>query len=182
MTNPVWLLARTDLARATPLFVPDQRADNPFVLLLVIIIVAVCLLATLILLVALLPQVSRQSQAALRRSPWRAFFIGLVNYLFLGGIIAVVSQAGIGWLNLLALLLLLGLTAVTALGLSGLVTLAGERVAALHSQAMSPLKQTIWGALLLELACLLPFAGWFLLTPLLLMISFGAAVLAWRQH
>jgi hypothetical protein len=33
----------------------------------------------------------------------------------------------------------------------------------------------------LFLATLLPVVGWFLLAPALLMISFGAAVLAWRS-
>jgi hypothetical protein len=40
----------------------------------------------------------------------------------------------------------------------------------------------VWGTVTVTLAGLLPFIGWFLLAPVLLMVSFGAAVLAWRNR
>jgi hypothetical protein len=74
------------------------------------------------------------------------------------------------------------LSAVSAIGLVGIVTLIGERLAEMGERQMSKLKQLVTGTLALALAGLLPFFGWFLFIPVVLMVSFGAAVLAWRNR
>ena len=58
----------------------------------------------------------------------------------------------------------------------------GERLQILSGKAVSPLMQVVWATIILELGIFLPFVGWFLLTPVLLMESFGVAVLAWRNR
>jgi len=155
---------------------------NGLIVLLLTLASGIFLAALMVTLAALLPTVSKRSQSAVQRSPWRAFFIGLANYLFLGGIALILLDAGEGLLTFISLILLAFLTIVTAIGLAGLVKLLGERLAGLRGEEMSPLKQVIWGAVALELASLLPFIGWFLLAPIVLMLSFGAAVLAWRNR
>jgi hypothetical protein len=65
---------------------PVARLINGLAVLILIMLIGLCLGALLAVLAALLPAAGRRSQAALLRSPWRAFFIGLANYLFLGGI------------------------------------------------------------------------------------------------
>lgn len=160
---------------------PADRLLDGLALVLLLILVGVCLMAALVALAALLPNLSRRSQAALSKRPWRAFFIGLANYIFLGAISLVLFNLNIDLLGLLGLLILTFLFGVTLLGLPGLAWLTGGRLAQLRQQEMSAFKQLVWGTITLELAALLPVLGWFLLTPILLMTAFGAAVLAWRH-
>ncbi len=153
------------------------------VMALVVATLLIASLATLLLvLTGLLPHISRGSRAALTRSPRRAFLIGLVNYLFLGGISLVLTEIGEGLTDVIALLLLLFLAAVTALGLTGTVALLGQRLSELGSRTASPAKQLLWGTLAFVLAGVFPVLGWFLLAPTLLLLSFGSAVLAWRNR
>ncbi len=161
---------------------PGQQLVNGLALILLLFVVGLCLVAFVGVLTALLPQVSDRSKAALLRSPWRAFFIGLANYLFLGGISLVLFDTGVDFLGLIGLILVTFLTVVSALGLTGLAKLTGERLAGLHNQEMTSLKEVVWGAAALSLATLLPVVGWFLLAPVLLMVSFGAAGLGWRRN
>ena len=160
----------------------NQVLNNRLLLLLMLPVLVICLMALMVLMIALLPKAGTRSRQMLLRSPRRSFFVGLVNYVFLLGLVAVMGESGVEVLGLVAALILAGLAIVTALGLSGLVMLTGERLAAMQTQEMSPLRQVIWGALTLEFATLLPIVGWFLVAPAALMISFGAAVLAWRNR
>jgi hypothetical protein len=168
---------------AQPLFQlepPVGRLVNGLGLLVLLFLISLCFVASMLLLAALLPRVMARSQQALLASPWRAFFIGLANYLFLGGIaLVLLNIEPLAWLGLI---IAAGLSGLSLLGLTGLVSLLGERLAGLQGGELSPLKRFAWGAIILELACLLPFIGWFLLAPTLLLLSFGAAVLAWRNR
>jgi hypothetical protein len=159
---------------------PLGRLVNGLIVLALLILIVLCFTSFMLLLAALLPRVARRSQRALESSPWRAFFIGLANYLFLGGIaLVLLNIEPLAWLGLI---IAAGLLGVTSLGMTGLASLVGERLARLSGGQLSPLKQLIWGSVILELASLLPLAGWFLLAPILLMVSFGAAILAWRNR
>jgi hypothetical protein len=159
---------------------PLGRLVNTLIVLSLLLLSSLCFMALILLLAAFLPRVMARSQQALLSSPWRAFFIGLANYLFLGGIaLVLLNIEPLAWLGVLITAALSGLT---LLGLTGSVSLLGERLAVLQSGDVSPLKRLIWGAITLELACLLPFIGWFLLAPILFMLSFGAAILAWRNR
>ncbi len=159
-----------------------MNAGEIFVLILAILISAAGLTALLMVLAALLPRVTARSKMALVESARRAFFIGLANYVFIGGIALLLANIG-DVLAVVALILLAFLTVVTALGLAGLALHTGERLAELRRVELSPFRQLLWGAGAIELATLaVPFAGWFLLAPAALMVSFGAAVLAWRNR
>ncbi len=159
-----------------------EQLLNGLLLFLLALVSGIFLTALIVALAALLPQVNERSSAAAQRSPWRAFFIGVANYLFLGGIALVLLDTGEGLFTLISLILLSFLTIVTVIGLSGLATLLGKRLAKLRNAEMSPFKQIVWATLTLELASLLPLVGWFLFAPIALMLSFGAAVLAWRNR
>ncbi len=158
---------------------PAEQLINGLTLLLLILIMGLCLSALVVVLTALLPQASQRSKIAIVRSPWRAFFIGLANYLFLGGISLVLFSPNSKILGLVGALIIAFLAGVTTIGLTGLAALTGDKLSVLRDQPMSPLKRLVWGAIALELASLFPLVGWFILAPALQMISFGAAVLAW---
>ncbi len=153
-----------------------------FALTIIVTIAAIGLLALLIFLAAVMPRATARSKAALIATPRRTFFVGLANYIFLGGIALLLLNAG-DVLALLGALLLAGLFSITVFGLAGLALLTGERLAELRRMEFSPFKQMIWGALTLEIATMgLPFFGWFVLAPIVLMTAFGAAVIAWRNR
>jgi len=58
-------------------------------------------------------------------------------------------------------------------GLGGLVILLRERI---YPEPAAGLRHTVFTAGLLTLGTLLPFVGWFIFAPILLLISLGAAI------
>jgi len=161
---------------------PVERLVNGLGLLVLLVIVGLCLIALMAVLAALFPKATEQSRAAALASPRRAFFIGLTNYLLLGGISLLLFSIGNDLISVIGLVIVIFLSAVSAIGLTGVVTLIGERLAEMGERQISKLKQVVIGTLALALAGLLPFFGWFLVIPIVLMVSFGATVLAWRNR
>jgi hypothetical protein len=149
--------------------------------LLLVVLVGVTLIALFATLSLLLPGAAGRSRAVLELSPWRAFWLGLVNLVFFLAIAAALAGLAdltipiIGSaLGLLALLILVGLVIVAALGLTGLVMLLNERIGA----APSPLAGMIRAGALLVLAALTPFVGWWVFAPLALIVGLGAGILS----
>ncbi|HIP73123.1 MAG TPA: hypothetical protein EYH05_17220 [Anaerolineae bacterium] len=146
--------------------------DEIISLVLLFTISAVGSIALLTLIPFLLPEKAARSRQAISVAPGRAFIIGLVNLLFFGVIAAVLGQGGdVG--GLLALFILLALAALAAVGLGGLVILLRERI---YPEPAAGLRHTVFTAGLLTLGTLLPFVGWFIFAPILLLISLGAAI------
>jgi len=140
------------------------------------------LIALMLMLMALFPAVTARAKNALVLSPKRAFFIGLANYVFVGGIALVLLNAG-DILAVFGVAIFSLLAIISALGLAGLVSLLGERLSAMRAEPLSALKQGAWASAILGIATLaLPFVGWFLILPGVLITAFGAAVLAWRNR
>lgn len=160
----------------------EQQTQELLVLIIVILVSALSLLAISVALRALFPRAVALSQQFLEQSPWRAFFIGLVNYIFLGGIVIAISATGIEPLNLIAVLIIAVVLIFTAFGLSGLAQLTGQRLADMRDKPLTPFAENIGGLTTLLLSSLLPFVGWFLIAPVMLLISFGAAMLGWRNR
>ncbi|RMF41858.1 MAG: hypothetical protein D6755_12195 [Anaerolineae bacterium] len=110
-------------------------------------------------------------------TPGRAFLLGVVNTVFLGGIAVVLISIGGDIPGVLAVLVLsLGGIGMT-FGLGGLVRIAGEHLL----PGTSGFKQVLAGTGVLFLACLTPFLGWFGLLPYLALLGLGACVGALRQ-
>ena len=63
------------------------------------------------------------------------------------------------------------------LGSAGLCRRIGEGLPA-PADAAQPWRRVLRGGVVLALTCLLPFAGWFLVLPLVLASGFGAALMA----
>ncbi|VAW37432.1 hypothetical protein MNBD_CHLOROFLEXI01-3352 [hydrothermal vent metagenome] len=135
-------------------------------------------LATLlVLLPTLLPNSVQRAQQIAQNSPGRSLLIGLVNALFFGVLIAIFSQGGeLG--GLIAAIILLALLMVTAVGLAGLTQIVQERLYPDSGGVKVGLKT----AVLIITASLLPLLGWFVLTPVLLLISLGAAIIAFVRR
>lgn len=161
---------------------PQEQLLNVLLVTALILLIGLTFVALIVLLGLLLPGAGERSKAALRQTPWRAFGVGLANYIFLGGIGLLLLSTERPGLSLLGLLIGAFLSGVTAVGLLGLAHLAGERLAALSRRELSPLWQVAGASAVMLLAGLFPLVGWFLLTPILLMTAYGAALLAWRSR
>jgi hypothetical protein len=133
----------------------------------------------------LFPKRVSKTQNILEQTPSRSFWIGLVNILFLLPIsLLLLSLADIttgplkAIITVPALFLLAVLLGLTSFGLLSMVNMVGERT----MPDLSLLNRTFWSTLLLSLASALPFVGWFLLLPYILIIGVGAVILGFFQR
>jgi len=138
------------------------------------------IVALLTLLPFLLPRRVTRTRDVIQATPGRAFLIGLANALFFLVIAAILAQGENGGV-LLAIIIVLALLALAAIGLAGLVTLLRDRIYP-HAADTPGLNLTVRTAVLLTLAALLPGLGWFVLTPLLLLVGLGAAITAFVRR
>jgi hypothetical protein len=134
-----------------------------------------------------LPKPVTRARQKLEASPGRSFLVGIINVVFW----CVVLVLWFEWTqynggpdimayligSALVVLLLIG---IIIPGVPGLVALAGLTGARWNASA-SPLGQDLRGGLLLVLACLTPYVGWFIFTPALLSTAIGAGLLTFFQ-
>jgi hypothetical protein len=153
-------------------------------ILTLFIIIPLCLFGFFTVMNVLFPEQISKTRNILQQTVRRSFWIGLVNVLFflpVSLILLSLSNATGGLLAAIILLpglLLLGvLLGLASFGLTCIVNRIGEQI--LPEQSL--LKRTFWGTLILSLACGLPFVGWLLLLPYILIIGVGAAILGFFQ-
>ena len=156
--------------------------DRIFDIALVLLISGIALIALLASVAILFPRPVEKTRDILAASFGRSFLLGLVNFLFFGAITALLVRFArdahgliTAILALVALLLALALTVFSLLGLSALTSLAGERI----GEGTSLFRRHLRGSLLLVLAGLTPYIGWFAFAPLVLLTSLGAGIQAW---
>ncbi|MBC8505435.1 MAG: hypothetical protein ISR58_01200 [Anaerolineales bacterium] len=150
-----------------------------FSLIIIVILGAITLTAFFLLMDVFFSRKIEQIQQVADQMTGRSFLLGLVNFLFFGAIcVALMSLSenfGLWFLSIPALLIILVLVVGLLLGLSAITQLVGERV----FPEFDPLKQKIWGASLLILACLAPFVGWFGFLPFVALLGLGALIGGW---
>lgn len=134
------------------------------------------LVALLVLLIFLIPRRVARTRQVIQTAPGRSFVIGLVNALFFLVIAVVFLQGGQGG-GLLALIIVLALLALAAVGLAGVALLLRERIYPEPAKRELGMSASVKTAVLLVLAGLLPFLGWFVLAPLLLLLALGASII-----
>ncbi len=135
-----------------------------------------------------LPKPVERARQKLETAPKRSFLVGIVNVVFWFVVLVIwfvwTQHNGgpdvMGYLigSALVVLLLIGLILP---GFPGLVALAGLTGARWDATA-SPLAQDLRGGLLLILACLTPYVGWYIFTPALLCTAIGAGLLTFFQR
>ena len=152
--------------------------DNVLGLFLLILFGGAGLLSIFTIINLLLPALVEQTKVKLELSLGRSLLLGLVNSILAGvlvGLLSLPMRAG-GVLAGVSVFLmgLVGLAVVglLLLGLVSAASLLGSRV----GQAGSSMQSQLRGGLLLLLACLTPFLGWWFVTPLVFWTAFGAAI------
>ena len=145
---------------------------------------ALILVPFFIVVSALFPKRVLKTQANIDLMPGRSFTLGLVNFVFFFAIALVLfilsEKTGDllkALLTIPAVLIFTLLAIALSLGLAGMVNLIGERVA----PAQHPWRRTLWGTLLLGVACSVPFVGWFLLLPYAGWVGIGAFIFTFFQ-
>jgi len=159
--------------------------DQLFRNVIIFILLVPSLFGFFMVLSVLFPRRVIKTQNILQQTTSRSFWIGFINLLFLLPISILLFSIGervssglkviVTFPALIILAILLGLA---SFGLLGLVNRVGEKL--MPDQPI--LKRTFWGTLLLSLACALPFVGWFLLLPYVLILGVGAVILSFFQR
>ena len=107
-------------------------------------------------------------------SPGRSFFLGLLNTVFIAvlslALWSIAENSGIGILAVPSLILLALFAVGVIFGGTALVRTIGKRLYPDREERM----QMMWGGLITVLACAVPYIGWLLLLPYLLLRGFGA--------
>ncbi len=117
-------------------------------------------------------------------SPWRAFWMGAVLTVIIAVPTTILLAMPVGFAKFIGVMLILITLAAASLGAAGLAARMATR---LHTEGLessaSKTAAFVKAAIALELAAVFPFIGWFLVIPLTLISSLGAAafaILGWR--
>ena len=119
----------------------------------------------------------RRAAERCRASRLTSLLVGVpITGIVLGIATAIARRGGtpgqiVGW-TIAGLFLLYAGT-----GMSGFVTFVGERLAS-PTDGLRPWWPTVRGGAAVELACLFPVIGWFVLLPLVIIVGVGAMTLS----
>lgn len=152
--------------------------NNVIWLLLFFLFGGAGLISIFVILNLLLPGLIGPTRAALEASLGRSLLLGFVNFLFAGVLVALMTlpirMGGVvaGIFVFLAGVVALAVISLVLLGLVAATSLLGSRMGG----AGSPVTTYLRGGGLLVLACLTPYFGWFVFTPLVVWTALGAGI------
>ncbi len=120
------------------------------------------------------PEVVAAAADRCRKRLWTSFLVGLPITIMMVVVTTILFRVlgPIGKITALGVLCLYMLQAHA--GVSGLATSIGRRLAPQQNE-QRPWRSTLRGGVVLELAYLLPFLGWFVILPASIVIGSGAA-------
>ncbi|MCB9421505.1 MAG: hypothetical protein H6667_17000 [Ardenticatenaceae bacterium] len=132
--------------------------------------------ALLVAINLLMPNMTRRAQLRLEQTPGRCFVLGVPMTATWALFAVIVGQMpGVGQATaVIATILFMGLGTI---GGAGLARLLGERIRPL-AKPNSELTNLVRGAVVYELAALVPIVGWFLFIPLAGIMAVGATSFA----
>jgi hypothetical protein len=110
-------------------------------------------------------------------APWRSFLLGFVAFLVLGLFSLVLLKQPLPLGKLIGWTVLLGTLSVAATGAAGMVALASQRLRAMAPE-MTPYAAFSKSAAVIVVAGLVPFLGWFLIVPVVIVFSLGSGMQA----
>lgn len=113
----------------------------------------------------------------IERRPWPTLGVGVLTLVLLGTLAAALAAQPLPGLKLLGTMLYMALFSLSVLGGGGVGSLIAQKMLPLDP-TLTPFQGLTRGAGILVLAGLFPVLGWFLLGPLVLIVSTGAGVLS----
>lgn len=126
----------------------------------------------------LFPRFVGRAELRLEQTPGSSFGLGLIGAAVVAVPAAVLSALPIGPAKFLGAVTILGSFGLASLGAAGVASVMGRRIQGLAQREDGASRAFLQGAVALELAAAFPLIGWFLLIPLTIIISFGAALFA----
>ncbi len=175
------------MTSASPVLVPREDPIGKIVFAVVALgFGLICFVSLMVLIASVLRGVTERSRRSLEEAPLQAFLAGVAGYALLttlawyllsGAFIRRILETEIvpSWLAA-GIAVVTVLVVVSLLGAAGTVTFLGDRLARLNGTPMSGLRRTVVATVVAVLAGWFPVVGWFVVTPLLLVVSFGAVV------
>jgi hypothetical protein len=135
--------------------------------------------ATLLAFSLLFPDRATKAADSIHGSPVKMGLLGtgITALLFVGGILLL--QQPLPLVKLVGWMLLLANLSLAAMGCSGLATIMAGRVQK-HEPNLSAYAALMRGAALVVVPGILPFFGWFLIAPAVLLVGVGAGTKALR--
>ncbi len=156
--------------------------QQPLGLILLFLLAGSTLVAFFQVVGALFTRTVESSRDALERMPGRAVLLGLVNTIFLGILLAVFIALGqstrFPLFYLPAVLVAALVFILWAFGLTAISQTLGERLFA----ERRPFVRNAWGGVVLLLACLTPYIGWFGLTLYASLLGIGGVLIGLFQR
>jgi len=152
--------------------------DNTLLLVLALLFGGAGMISIFAIVNLVLPAPVARTRAVIETNLFRSLLLGFVNSLFIGligflmmlparggGLVAAICVGIIGLIGIFtAALVLVGMVAITSL--------LGDKI----GETNSPVTTHLRGGGLLVLACLTPYFGWLVFTPLVIWVSLGASV------
>lgn len=121
----------------------------------------------------LFPSLVARAHSRVERTPWGAFWLGLILIIAVTIPIVILLALPFGPAKFIGWILLGAALAFSTIGTAGIAAHLGARLAK-HSN-VTPLNGFIRGTVILELAAFFPIIGWLFVWFPLILISFGAA-------
>jgi hypothetical protein len=121
------------------------------------------------------PGLVNRAQSRVMTSPLKSIGLGLVLAVPVAGLSSVLFAVPAGLMKFLGLVLALGSLGLASCGASALSAGMGSRWKSGSAEELQPLSAHLVGAFALELAAVFPLVGWFIVIPLTLLASLGAA-------
>ncbi|HUI88829.1 MAG TPA: hypothetical protein VLX61_08890 [Anaerolineales bacterium] len=155
--------------------------NNIIGLLFIMIFGGAGLISIFVVTSVLLPFLLERTRTTLATSPGRSLLLGLVNFLCVGVLDALLiwlAQLASGTKIISGILVIIGglVTSILALlaflGLASLANLLGHHIGEPKNEFTAILR----GGTVLLLAGFTPFVGWFAFAPLMVLTALGAAI------
>jgi len=157
--------------------------NNIFALIFIVLFGGSGLISIFVVTSVLLPAFLERARATLETSPGRSLLLGLINFLCIGVLDALLiwlAQLTKSIVIISGILIIIGglVTSILALlvflGLAALADLLGHHISEPKNEFLAILS----GGGVLILAGITPFIGWFAFTPLVMLTALGAAIQA----
>lgn len=112
------------------------------------------------------------AREAVARSPWASFGIGVLLASTFGVVSVGLSASPFPFLKLLGLLGLFALLTTASLGMAGVTSLVGRRIASMDPN-ISTYGAFCKAGALLTVGAFFPIFGWFMVAPIYLLVGLG---------
>jgi hypothetical protein len=134
----------------------------------------VCLPAFFLIMKAFFPARIERIRIVANERTGRALLVGAVNAIFFFAVLSALGLLGIGPGEIATAVVAVGVVVMWCFGMAGVVQLVGMRLV----PDKEPLHRTVWGTIVLGLACVLPVLGWFGVLVVTSLLALGSFVLS----